>query len=624
MKTWTDKSRREWIERRRRESFTWQVIHALGSLRLAMILLLTIALACAIATITESRFDTKVAQTYVYKAPWFIFWLAVLCINLFSVTLTRWPWQRKHAGFIVTHYGIIILLIGAVVGQKTGFEAGVTLQAGQPTSRLVLNKTILQVDNPSDGATYTMPFEVDVRPPTPDRPRIVPLPGTDLRLRVDDYSESLVLADHLVPAPGAGPGVALELSSGMMTQHVHVTLASQPAAARSNDFFGRARIELVDALPDRSGATEATERVSESQMLLPGHDPVVQTHEGAATGYRASLKMELGVPRIAITSPRGGARTFDLAALREQPARLEKEAIDIAVAGYWPDFVMKDGVPSTASNQPNRPAVLINLSGTQPDAARVAPLFELAPAPGGAFAYQISRGGVVTVRGTAKEGDRIATGWADWQALVHQIVPEAMLVKRIQPAEEGTSPTESIPGIHAALGGPGGDAGQAEWIGSGRLAALTAGDHTVRIGFGLQVRNIPFAVELLDFEVPRDEGTTTPADFISTVRFREPNGGRTMDAVIHMNHPASYPPETWRALTGMGYKFSQASWNPENLDETTLQVLHDPGWLLKWIGSLLICIGITIMFYLKPRPQPGQAASAPARPRKRELAATDA
>ncbi len=37
-----------------------------------------------------------------------------------------------------------------------------------------------------------------------------------------------------------------------------------------------------------------------------------------------------------------------------------------------------------------------------------------------------------------------------------------------------------------------------------------------------------------------------------------------------------------------------------DLKETTLQVLHDPGWLYKWIGSLGIIIGIVIMFYWKP------------------------
>jgi hypothetical protein len=44
---------------------------------------------------------------------------------------------------------------------------------------------------------------------------------------------------------------------------------------------------------------------------------------------------------------------------------------------------------------------------------------------------------------------------------------------------------------------------------------------------------------------------------------------------------------------------SQASWNPDNLGQSTIQILRDPGWLLKWIGSLLIVSGIFMLFYLK-------------------------
>ena len=119
---------KQMIAERRKSSAAWRVTHWLGSLQLALILLATIAIACAIATFAESNFNTKIAQTYIYKAPWFQIWLAVLCVNLFAVTLTRWPWQKRHIGFVVTHYGIITLLIGAMIGMQTGFEGNVTLR----------------------------------------------------------------------------------------------------------------------------------------------------------------------------------------------------------------------------------------------------------------------------------------------------------------------------------------------------------------------------------------------------------------------------------------------------------------------------------------------------------------
>ncbi len=54
-----------------------------------------------------------------------------------------------------------------------------------------------------------------------------------------------------------------------------------------------------------------------------------------------------------------------------------------------------------------------------------------------------------------------------------------------------------------------------------------------------------------------------------------------------------------RAWTGLTFKMSQASWNPENLGQSTIQILRDPGWLLKWVGSILICSGIFMLFYVK-------------------------
>lgn len=68
-----------------------------------------------------------------------------------------------------------------------------------------------------------------------------------------------------------------------------------------------------------------------------------------------------------------------------------------------------------------------------------------------------------------------------------------------------------------------------------------------------------------------------------------------------MNYPATYPGGLWRSVVGLNYKFSQASWNPQNLNESTLQVLFDPGWPLKWIGSLMISFGILVMYYYREK-----------------------
>ncbi len=109
---------------------------------------------------------------------------------------------------------------------------------------------------------------------------------------------------------------------------------------------------------------------------------------------------------------------------------------------------------------------------------------------------------------------------------------------------------------------------------------------------------LPIALELLEFEVQRNEGSESPAGFKSTVRVTDREGG-SATGQCWMNNPFSYPGQWWRAWTGLTFKMSQASWNPENLNQSTIQILRDPGWLLKWIGSLLICTGIFLLFYVK-------------------------
>ncbi len=157
-------------------------------------------------------------------------------------------------------------------------------------------------------------------------------------------------------------------------------------------------------------------------------------------------------------------------------------------------------------------------------------------------------------------------------------------------------------GVHAHLLSADGTSGPAEWIPGGTARELFAGSaFLVRVGFGQKTIPLPFTVGLDDFQVPRDEGTDTPSDFISHVRFEDPATGHVARGTAHMNSPAMYPGAFWRSLLGWNYKFSQANWDPRNLNQTTLQVLYDPGWPFKWTGSIGICAGIILMFYFMPR-----------------------
>lgn len=582
-------ARRKMIADRQRTSAVWRIIHWLGSLQLALILLGTIAIACAVATFTESSFDTKVAQTYIYKAPWFVLWLGVLCINLLAVTLTRWPWQKKHTGFIITHYGIITLLIGAIVGLNYGFEGNVTIHKDKPpATKVTVNRSIIQVESPVDSALYIMSFDASTAGLSEKNPRTFSVPGTGLRIIADASSNNLIEEEKIIPSDQGAPGVLLRLTSARMSQSVDLALVLNGDAPREEDFFGLAKIRFQPALP-----TAAKPEGKETQMVFGRFAPVVQS-ETKASGVRVLLSED--GRKVTLVAPDQTSATYLREDLMNKPVATGTAIVTIE--NYWPDFEMKDGRPATKSALPNNPAALVRIQ-TVGGGGDAKPSLLLAPDKDG-IAYQLLRGGTAYASGVAAPGKPFSLGWADWQAEVVEFYPKAASVTLTKPGPELPKGESGVPGFRARLESPELKSAEPRWVASGEVTSLTDGKHVVRIGYGLELRPLPFSLRLVDFEVPRYEGTEKPSNFIASVEFTDLKTGATKSGTAKMNHPASFPGTLAANLTGINYKFSQAEWNPRDLGETTLQVLYDPGWLFKWVGSLGICIGIATMFYFKP------------------------
>ncbi len=582
-------ARRRMIAERQKTSLAWRVIHWLGSLQLALILLSTIAIACAVATFTESSFNTKIAQAYIYKAPWFLVWLTVLCVNLFAVTLTRWPWQKKHTGFIITHYGIITLLIGAIIGMNFGFEGNVTLHKDKPpATKITVNRSIIQVESPVDSALYVMAFDASTAGISESRPRVFQVPGTSLKIVADAFSDNLVKEQSLVPNDNGVPGVLLRLTSPRMGQNVELPLLLQGGTPQEEDFFGLATIVFQSALPEPVAGD------SETQMVFGKFAPVV--HSGENPSGVGVLLSEDG-SKVTIRSADQTSATY----LREEIMKKPVPAgtAIVTIEDYWPDFQMQSGKPATKSPLPNNPAALVRIQ-TAGSGGAGKPSLVLAPGKEG-VSFQLLRSGATVASGVAKPGEPFALGWADWQAEVVSFLPKAGVASVTKPGPPLPDGEHGIPGFRARLESPGNRSGEPRWVESGDITTLTDGTRLVRIGYGLELRPVPFSLRLVDFEVPRYEGTETPSNFIASVEFTDAKTGEKKPGTARMNHPASFPGTLWANLTGFNYKFSQAEWNPRDLGETTLQVLYDPGWLLKWLGSLGICVGIAIMFYGKPR-----------------------
>lgn len=461
------------------------VFRFFASLRLAVILLGVLIVMSIAGTLAESKFDADTARTWIYGAPWFNLWLALLAANLACSALTRWPWKKHHTGFLLTHLGIIVVLIGAIVGQIWGVEGSMTLFRGaEPDNALVLANRQITVRDPD--ARRAVMIKIGSQPLRVRPGRPVPLWTTPGGWEIEAVeSSSRLLATFEPSASAAGkPAVMVRLQTKAMGQTVE-------------------------------------------QWLLAGD--------------RDHSRLDLGLLTV-----------------------------DLLEASATP--------PSTGAG--DRAVITV-----QPD---------------GTLQTEIFVRGQRAASTPLRIGQPVATGWVDWTIEAVKELPAAVPGFRFSPLPQ----EQGVPMGQSLLDGLLVRAEQGErvveqWVASGWRASLPMGNWPVEVAYGWEIHRLPFGLVLENFVVERNEGTDEPAAFRSDLAMVLPDGAIAARGSCSMNRPANYPDAWWRSLTGLTYKISQASWNPNDLSQSSVQILRDPGWLFKWSGSLVLCIGLVLLFTMR-------------------------
>ena len=125
----------------------WQIAEkifwTLCSLKLAVLIILTITVLLATATVLESVYDTKTAQYWIYQSLIFHLALAFLGINIFSVAVSRYPWTWRHVPFLLAHLGILVLLVGSWITDQKAIDGSIRISEGQTSSVVELDSTSL-------------------------------------------------------------------------------------------------------------------------------------------------------------------------------------------------------------------------------------------------------------------------------------------------------------------------------------------------------------------------------------------------------------------------------------------------------------------------------------------------
>jgi ABC-type transport system involved in cytochrome c biogenesis permease subunit len=108
-----------------------QLIARLASLRITVTVLLALIVALAAGTIVESRAGTAAAQHTVYAAPWFLALLGAFALNTLAAVLHRFPTSRWRIGFLLTHGGMLVILLGGFLTADLAVRGQLPLWEGQ-------------------------------------------------------------------------------------------------------------------------------------------------------------------------------------------------------------------------------------------------------------------------------------------------------------------------------------------------------------------------------------------------------------------------------------------------------------------------------------------------------------
>ena len=200
------------------KNFFDRIVSVFASLRLAVVVMLTLGSISAFATFYEMHHGTPAAQRDIYMTPWFAALLALLGVNVFSVMVSRWPWTRHQAGFLIAHVGILSILAGSVVSLYRGLDSNMALAEGETSDRVRLLEKALHVSIPGLGAHGVFPVAFEGVAPTPEREMRFEVPGSNVVLVADAYEPHVVISESFAAATTGVPAVHFTLEAPMATQ----------------------------------------------------------------------------------------------------------------------------------------------------------------------------------------------------------------------------------------------------------------------------------------------------------------------------------------------------------------------------------------------------------------------
>jgi hypothetical protein len=183
------------------------------SLRLAVFTLSAMIILFAVGTFYESAQGRLAAQEVIYRSVWMTVLVSLLGFNIMAVMIDRWPWKKKHVGFLLAHFGILFVIIGSLMTRFYGVDGNLRLALGEKGKQITTSSTLLMVYSSFDARNLTELYREQVHffrhSPKPKKPHLAPL-GSDV-LKVTDFYPAATAREKYEPALRGGPALRFQI-----------------------------------------------------------------------------------------------------------------------------------------------------------------------------------------------------------------------------------------------------------------------------------------------------------------------------------------------------------------------------------------------------------------------------
>lgn len=125
-----------------------KIYHFLGSVYFAILLIGLVAIFVIVGTLIESSTQShRYAARLTYSSPLFIALLWGFFVNILFSALRRWPFKVKHIPFLVTHFGLLMILGGALTKVYFGLQGSMGIMEGAASQQISQGDTyVVQVE----------------------------------------------------------------------------------------------------------------------------------------------------------------------------------------------------------------------------------------------------------------------------------------------------------------------------------------------------------------------------------------------------------------------------------------------------------------------------------------------